>query len=73
MTEDEAKTKVCPYMRQRNTPAGMCQASGCMMWEPYEYWQTENGSAHSSQVRDSKLVTGGDCGLKSKYLECRGF
>jgi len=83
MIEEEAKTKWCPHVRHMvwpDEPSGgnqlnsNCIASGCMMWEPYEYYVDGKGSSWSQQNKDKTLtlVSGGDCGLKSKESEgCR--
>lgn len=54
---------------------GACHGSGCVMWEPYEYWEDCQGKAWSEDGKYGKRtrVTGGNCGLKSKELDCRGF
>ena len=32
LTEDEAKTKLCPLIRQSEIKTTLCLASGCMFW-----------------------------------------
>ena len=70
MTEEEAKTKWCPYWatisnsRQHDpstdNPHSCCIASACMMWREYkdEYISMANSS---TLVLESK--NGGYCGL----------
>ena len=52
-----------------------CIASNCMMWDPYEYYSDGKGGAWSQQNAEEtlKIITGGDCGLKAKELECRTY
>jgi hypothetical protein len=81
MKESEAKTKWCPHVRiafpetsgnrdmdSSNNPIYNCIGSGCMMWESWEY---ESAPDINSPVT-TKLKGEGDCGLKTRELECNG-
>ena len=35
LTEDEAKTKLCPLIRQSEIKTTLCLASECMMWREH--------------------------------------
>ena len=62
MKEEEAKTKLCPKKFE------FCQGSDCMMWVT-----SDNEYYPSTGDKQGKSYSAGDCGLKSKELECRGF
>ena len=72
MKEAEMKTKWCPWMKGQFPSQTNCIASGCAMWEPYSYWETEDGRMFYKKEEGRKLVEGGECGLKPKESEgCR--
>lgn len=60
MTEDEAKTKWCPFVRTGLTAGRYCIVSGCMMWR----WDTYQTSHDPTTVG----ATSGFCGLAGKEL-----
>ena len=67
MTEDEARMKSCPYIKSK------CIGSMCMMWEPYEHYTDGKGWYANQNIEETRtFVTGGDCGLKTKDLNCNG-
>jgi len=77
MKEEEANLKKCPKRIKivaipdgSTTDFDTCIGSDCMMWEPYNYWVVD-GRYCSEDTEGAKPVVGGDCGLKSKDLECR--
>lgn len=59
MTEEEAKTKICPPSLSVGSPGMPCCGSGCMAWR--------RDGQHSIDPKDnSKLVDDGYCGLAGK-------
>jgi len=89
MTEEEAKTKWCKdrslniniavisaairssgdEIDRLNGESQNCIASACMKWESWEYEGTNDDGD-----KETKNKGCGDCGLKTKELECnRGF
>ena len=81
MKESDAKLKWCPMARcagnggaaNRDNQSGwaypeyLCIGSACMMWEAY--YKIENGQ-YVKENGEFVLSDNGDCGLKSKDLEC---
>jgi len=78
MKEEEAKLKWCPNYRlsginergvsnanRGNFNEVFCIGSDCMMWESWEYVASEHSTAEGVQNKDE-----GDCGLKTKELNC---
>jgi hypothetical protein len=73
MTEQEAKTKFCPYKKvehehtllsaeMRKIGSELCVASDCMMWRIPKTWVTPEGQPTSGQDELDK----GYCGLAGK-------
>ena len=60
MLEREAKTKWCPQNLGQDSANenGLCIGSQCMMWESWEWKNSDN---------EIRLKGQGDCGLKTKY------
>ena len=60
MKESEAIKKLCPELSTGDT-VHTCVGSKCMMWEEWDY-------IDGTWIPVDEPY--GDCGLKSKYLEC---
>jgi len=82
MKEEDAKQKWCPHMRvgspacntDMQTPMApfyLCRGSDCMMWE--SFYKIENGKYIRNDQGQYMLSDEGDCGLKSKDLDCNGY
>lgn len=78
MTEDEAKTKWCPFVRFHGTPSDdcvpnrsgsfsdttRCLGSECMAWREKKVWQAPEVRTSKNPAEDAVLVViGGYCGL----------
>ena len=75
MLEEEAKTKWCPMAKhtmdhegsfhttngQKTSGLQCCIGSLCMIWESWEWKNIDN---------EIRLKGQGDCGLKTKELQC---
>ena len=82
MTEDDARTKWCPMVRQLNYVGenggnrvghditscrhSLCIASDCMMWRTYKDKVIETDSHGNAITIVSKEEEGGYCGLAGK-------
>lgn len=71
MTEDDAKTKACPYAKNFGAsqqvaegPGPNCLGSACMAWREKKVWRAPEVRTSHNPAEDAVLeIIGGFCGL----------